>query len=315
MNIVIENFNNLETNNRKYGGMAGLKLGVILDKENWILKFPKSTRGFDRVEISYTTAPLSEFLGSHIYQLIGVESHDTKLGIKDNKLVVACKDFLNQGEKLYEFREVKNEYVSGLEEELDSITSSSGNGTDLNEIITVMNKNTTFINNPKLRERFWDMFVIDSLIGNNDRNNGNWGIIINEVTGNLRIAPVYDNGNSFSNNMGDERMKKILSDKTMFKDSVYHSRTCVFSENDKRINPLKFIESKQNDELNTAILRIVPKINLEEIKDLIYSIQNEYNDIKITSDIQKKFYFEVIKYRFENVLFPTYLELVETENG
>ncbi len=33
-----------------------------------------------------------------------------------------------------------------------------------------MENNPTFINNPGLQDKFWDMFVIDSLIGNNDRN-------------------------------------------------------------------------------------------------------------------------------------------------
>ena len=31
--------------------------------------------------ISYSTTPLSEYLGSHIYESIGLETHDTKLGI------------------------------------------------------------------------------------------------------------------------------------------------------------------------------------------------------------------------------------------
>ena len=309
MEIIINNFDNLLTNNRKYGGMAGLKLGVVLDNENWILKFPKSTRNFQKIEISYTTMPLSEFLGSHIYNLIGVEAHETKLGIKDGKLVVACKDFLNKNEKLYEFREIKNEYVNGLEEELDSITSSSGNGTDLNEIITIMNKNKTFIDNPLLRDRFWDMFVIDAFIGNNDRNNGNWGIILDELSNEIKIAPVYDNGSSFSNTMNEERMEELLNNKERFVESVYISRISAYYENDKHINPLKYIEEMKNLELNKAIIRIVSNIDLKKIKEFIYSIPNMYDGIKVTSEIQKEFYFETLKYRFEQILYPTYLKL------
>ena len=235
MQIKIEDFDNLQTNQRKYGGMAGLKLGVVMENENWILKFPKSTKNFDKIEISYTTMPLSEFIGSQAYNLIGIDVHKTKLGIKDGKLVVACKDFINEKERLYEFREIKNDYVEGLQEELDSVSSSSGNGTDLNEIITIMNRNNTFKECPKLRDRFWDMFVIDSFIGNNDRNNGNWGIILNLLTNKISVAPVYDNGGCFSNTMGEERMKLILSDEIRFKESAYISRNCVYSENDKKL--------------------------------------------------------------------------------
>ena len=31
-----------------------------------------------------------------------------------------------------------------------------------------------------IKERFYDMFVIDAFINNNDRHNGNWAILSNE---------------------------------------------------------------------------------------------------------------------------------------
>ena len=67
----IYDFNNVEISQRRYGGKAGLKQGIVLDGENWLLKFPKSTKEYVKVEISYTTSPLSEYLGSHIYASIG----------------------------------------------------------------------------------------------------------------------------------------------------------------------------------------------------------------------------------------------------
>ena len=43
-------------------------------------------------------------------------------------------------------------------------------------------------------DRFWDMFIVDALIGNFDRHGGNWGFI--KKDNQYRIAPVYDNGSS-----------------------------------------------------------------------------------------------------------------------
>lgn len=129
--------------------------------------FPKSTKEYVKVEISYTTSPLSEYLGSHIYASIGLDVHETRLGEKDGKIVVACKDFLENGDRLDEFRAIKNDYVKGLEEEL-SDSSTSGTGTDLEELIIIMEKNLLFLNMPELKKRFWDMFIIDAFIGNND---------------------------------------------------------------------------------------------------------------------------------------------------
>ena len=48
--------------------------------------------------ISYVTSPLSEYIGSHIYEILGYDVHKTILGIcndgKRNKVVCACKDFI-----------------------------------------------------------------------------------------------------------------------------------------------------------------------------------------------------------------------------
>lgn len=301
--MIIYDFNNVQTSQRRYGGKAGLKLGILIDGENWLIKFPKTTKEYNKVEISYTTSPLSEYLGSQIYNSIGINVHETRLGEIDGKIVVACKDFLQNGERLDEFRAIKNDYVKGLEEEL---SSTSGSGTDLEEIIIIMEKNPLFMKMPELKERFWNMFVIDAFIGNNDRNNGNWGVIVNENNQITKLAPVYDNGNAFNNKSSDNQMQKILSAKSNLWDSAYTSRECVFSQNGKNINPLKYIESGISQDCNEALKRIIPKINLQEIKKIIYDIPNVYKGIRVTSDIQKEFYFKVLELRYEKVLKPTY---------
>lgn len=56
----IIDFSNCKENYKAYGGMAGSKLGIIYQSENWILKFPKNTRSMKNVEIDYTTSLLSE---------------------------------------------------------------------------------------------------------------------------------------------------------------------------------------------------------------------------------------------------------------
>ena len=37
----------------------------------------------NNVEISYTTSPISEYIGSKIYESLDIEVHETKLGIAD----------------------------------------------------------------------------------------------------------------------------------------------------------------------------------------------------------------------------------------
>ena len=68
------------------------------------------------MQISYTTSPISEYIGSHIYQILGYETHDTLIGIRNNKLVVACKDFCEQPGELLEYRTLRNIYNEKIEE-------------------------------------------------------------------------------------------------------------------------------------------------------------------------------------------------------
>ena len=85
--------------NLEYGGRAGEKKGIIFNNEFWFLKFPKNTIGMNNVKgLSYVTSPLSEYIGSNIYRILGYDVHETILGVcfdgKRYKVVCACKDFI-----------------------------------------------------------------------------------------------------------------------------------------------------------------------------------------------------------------------------
>lgn len=290
---------------------AGQKLGIIYNNENWLLKFPKSTKNFSDVELSYSTSPLSEYIGSHIYEVLGIPVHKTLLGKKDNKIVVACKDFRENAidYRFEDYNSITNRYVEGLEEKISSTSSSNLKYVDLTSVFVVMDNNPIFLNNKELKERFWDMFVVDALIGNNDRNNGNWGILVNNFTNEISVAPVFDNGSSFGNNIDDNKIKRILENEGRFKQSAYESRICIFSNNDKPINPLKYIESMKNEDCNEAVKRIVPKVNKDKIKKIIYDIPNSYDGLEVISDVRQEFYYKCMEYRIDKVLLPTYENL------
>lgn len=307
--MVIYDFNNIKQNVLSYGGHAGKKLGIDFNGERWFLKFPKSTKNFKgNIDISYSTSPLSEYIGSHIYELIGIPVHQTLLGVKDGKVVVACKDFRKNGNiQLLDFDSIINIYDSDLEEKLENLSSSSSQyEIDLDEVIIVMENNPRFLELPELKNRFWDMFIVDALIGNNDRNNGNWGILVDSLTEKLELAPVYDNGASFSNNSSDNKIIKILTNEESFKMSAYESRNCAFYKNEKRINPLDYITEMKNQDCNKALLRLFPKISIESIFNMIQEIPEEYDGIQIVSKVRKEYYCKCVEYRFKRCFEPTY---------
>ena len=312
--IKIENFDNVMPSGITYGGHSGSKKGIILNNERWFLKYPKSTKSMDVKGLSYTTSPISEYLGSHIYSLLGFDVHNTILGITNNKVVVACKDFLNKNETILDYNSLKNDYDEKVEKEIEELSSSSNKehlGTDIDEIIIVMNNNSYFAKMPELKSRFWDMFVVDALISNNDRNDNNWGLILDHNTMNLRVSPVYDNGASFYSKSSDERIESILKNEFKMKQVIYDSAVSSFIKDGKIINPLKFIEKMDNKNLNEAILRVVPKIDLNKIKELFSSIPSSYENLPILTEAQKKLYYESLVYKYENVLKKVYDKLTK----
>ena len=309
--IKIENFNNSLASEVSYGGHSGSKKGIIFNNENWLLKYPKSTRSMDVQGLSYTTSPLSEYLGSKIYESIGIETHEVKLGIANEKVVVACKDFLKDDEIILDYNAIKNDFDENVEKAVEELISSGSLSTtdDLCETILIMNENKYFKKNPELKNRFWDMFIIDAFISNNDRNEGNWGLILNKKTKEIRIAPVYDNGAAFYNKISDKKIDSLLNDKEKFESAIYESAISIFKENNKKINPLKFIESMKNDDCNKALIRIFNNINMINIKKIFDEIPSEYNEYVIMTDSQREYYYKLLEYKYNEILKKVYYKL------
>jgi hypothetical protein len=287
---------------RYYGGRSGSKFGVYIDGAAWMLKFPKSTRDRVRPDRSYTTSPLSEYLGSHIYENLGIPVHETALGICDDKVIVACKDFLDEGDKLIEFLEIKNAhgYEAGGH-------STSGEGVDFNEVLDTIRVDQNLQSVAGISERFWDMFVVDAVIGNNDRNNGNWGLI-KRYKGGIELAPVYDNGNAFFNKRGFDRMAARLCDDSQFNDdafSLVSAYTYIDMKNsDKKIDhikPFDYMASTDDPACIAALGRFVDRYNQKEIDKIIDVIPERSNGHVIMPTPVKVFYKKLLEIRSEHI--------------
>lgn len=303
----IIDFNSCKENKKAYGGLAGSKLGIVYEDADWILKFPKTTKSMKHVDISYTTAPLSEYIGSQIYGILGYDVHITKLGIKDGKLVVACKDFTSLGVQLQEFREIKNYYNHNLEELLNQTISDSDESkrTSLDAIKIHLALNPLLNEISGIKERFWDCTIIDGFINNNDRNSGNWGIL-RKHNGEITLAPIFDNGASFSTKLSAQKINEFLNDQ----DRLYSSATNTvtsFSLNDKVLTFKNLLELNDQD-LQNAILRTVPTIQdkWKDVIRMINDIPNKFEGLNIISDEYKKYLIESMNLRLQHLLIPAF---------
>lgn len=154
-----------------------------------------------------------------------------------------------------------------------------------------------------VQEHFWNMFVIDALIGNTDRNNSNWGII-SRKDGTKEIAPVYDNGNCLNSKWDDKKMQIVMTDADKMEAEAYKARRCIFELQGRRVNPYHIMEKMEYQECSDAIQRLTPKIG-----SCMSKIRAMVEEIPIISKVQKQFFTRMIEYRYENVLLPVYQKI------
>ncbi len=280
-------FTNLPIKNKTYNGANGSKISVIYNNETYMLKFPGLAP--KNKNISYANGCISEYIGCHIFESIGIPAQKTILGTytKNNKekIVVACKDFTSPGVVLQDFASLKNTIID---------SEHNGYGTELSDIIQAIEEQNA-INPYTLKEWFWNTFIVDALIGNFDRHNGNWGFLYDTNTDKLEIAPIYDCGSCLYPQADETIMQSILENKNELKLRIYQIPLSSIKINNKKINYFDFINSLENDDCNNALKRISPKINLEKINQII-------DETPYIDDLQKNFYKTILKERKEKIL-------------
>lgn len=190
------NFTNCIEELNSYKGSEKKKTLIYNDKK-YLVKFPDPITERNK-NISYINNAFSEYVGSNIFKLTDFATQNTILGKYiyngKEKIVCACEDFTDNDNVLYEF---------------ESLALSSNPdkkiGTELEDILEIIEE-SKMIDAIDTKEKFWNMFVIDSIIGNTDRHNGNWGFILNNKTNEIRFAPIYDCGSCLTPMLEDKEM-------------------------------------------------------------------------------------------------------------
>lgn len=262
------------------------KKTLIYNNKRYLVKFPDPIREKNK-NISYINNAFSEYIGSNIFKIVGFETQNTLLGTYTyngkEKIVCACEDFTNENNKLYEFETLA--LSANLDKKIE---------TELSDIIEIINemKNLTNIKiniADNIKEKFWDMFIIDCLIGNTDRHNGNWGLLGNTISKEAKFSPIYDCGSCLNPMIEDTQIQEIND--VEIKNLAINNYSCI-RENGKKINYITYMRNKENTDCNNAIKRVFEKIDINKINTFIDEIQS-------ISDIRKEFYKKIINYRYE----------------
>ena len=270
---------------RFYSG-AERKKSIMINGNAYLVKFQKNSR--EGLRFNH----VSEYLGSHIFAMLGIETQETNLGLYNGENIVAIKDFLEEDETFVPFNGVGD---SSLEQDKEKYQYT------YDDIIEMLKDNMKLTDVEQTIDLFWDMFIIDALIANFDRHGSNWGFI--KKDNKYRLSPIFDNGSSLFPQLNtDEKIDAVLNDQSEIDQRIYKFPTSQVKYHGKKSSYYEVISSLEFEECNRALVRITERVDLNKMNKLIDSIE-------AISEKRKGFYKTILKQRFEKILLESYNKL------
>lgn len=276
--ITAIDFSEYEFNGRYYGG-SERKEGIEIDGEDYMIKYQKQTAFGKR------NNHISEFLGSHVFELCGFQVQKTYLGYRDGEQVVACKDFNIEGKQFVPFNDVGE---STLDQDKETYKY------DYDDIMQMLRDNSKLTDVQETIDMFWQIYIMDALLGNYDRHGANWGFI--KENNRYTLAPVFDNGSCLFPNIVDESEMLVVIESDEETDKrIYKFPTSQVKLNGKKSSYYEVINSLQFKECNDALKNVMMRIDMEKVLELL-------DDIPLLTEVQRSFYKHIIVGRYEKIL-------------
>lgn len=272
--------------NRKYYGGSERKEGISIDGEDYMIKYQKQTAFGKR------NNHISEFIGSHVFEICGFEAHKTYLGYRDGEEVVACKDFNVPGKQFVPFNDVGE---STLDQDKETYQY------DYEDIMQMLRDNSKLTNVQETISMFWRIYIMDALLGNFDRHGANWGFI--KENNRYTLAPVFDNGSCLFPNLVDEtEMQAIMESEDETDKRIYKFPTSQVKLDGKKSSYFEVINSLQFEACNDALRYIMSHLDTHEVEKLI-------DETPLISEVQRNFYKHIITERYHKILLESFEKL------
>lgn len=172
------------------------------------------------------------------------------------------------------------------------------------------------------------IIVFDSIIGNSDRHQENWGFIqrlistppkseffkfkfkntgLTNVVMDVRFAPIYDSGSCLGREIVDEKIKQYLTDETMIQAYIKRGKSEIHWHGNK-INHFELIKNimKEFEQVVIGeIERVKQRFDRNKIEDIVLGIDKEMPSSllgqKIPED-RKKLIIKLITLRCEQLI-------------
>ena len=156
---------------------------------------------------------------------------------------------------------------------------------------------------------FWSKtFVFDALIGNTDRHQDNWGIILKQEHNNIKnetveISPVFDNGTSMGHEILAEDIHKFESDEVMEKyisRGKHHIKWCLTDDTKQgHFELLQKVAYKYPETLD-VMKSCINKINENTFQIILEDLVKFDIPIRLSTE-RSKFMLKLLKFRHDKL--------------
>lgn len=270
---------------RYYGGTER-KIGILIEGTPYMIKFQKASA------FGLRNNHLSEHIGSLLFNMLGLPAQETLLGTYNGQPVVACRDFIGGNEQFVPFNDVGE---SSLDRDKETYQY------DYEDIMQMLRDNSKLTCVQETMSAFWEMYIIDALVGNFDRHGANWGFI--KKNNAYRLAPIFDNGSCLFPSLPEDQMSSIIRSPEQTDARVYEFPTSQIRLNGKKSSYFEVINSLAFPECNKALAAVISRSSLSDILATV-------EDIAELSDAQKRFYRHMLLNRYEKILAAPYERLM-----
>lgn len=274
---------------------------------------------------------VSEVLSSRVAQLINIQCAKTEFATYNGEIGVLSHNVLEENEILIDGavllerekfkRNSEEKYSTGSVLNSLKMFALKGNKDMANEARRHFNENYSIdmvlasLREFGLEKEFVKTVFFDALIGNNDRNQSNYGIIYNEKEKSYKMCPLYDNGSSLSISKLDEISNHIAT----LKSNSHLDKEKLSRATDKKISnitqnsPSKIELPGRNNVNHFDIVEFVTKrfpVESERAMRIIERsvtkdrLTEEFSDVngQILSEEEKKLLIDVLINRKDKLL-------------
>lgn len=259
-----------------------------------LFKFPKVKSGNSPYDTPTTSEFVSEKIASTIALDLGIRAARIEIGYRNGRLGCMSYNVLGDNEELREsihlISNVNPSYnrLSLYDTEKDEYYSYDMIINAINSAFSSKEQRSEFIVQIIL------MSVFDMLIGNSDRHQNNWGIIIKKDSSNVEhnatFCPLYDNGSSLCAYIEESKISSYLGKDFVRLDALIdrQSRSLIRINNKCKDKPTHFQVVEYWYKKTPGLIRaIVDNINKVLSPEYISNMLNDYPE-EILSENKKQ---------------------------